>query len=92
MLYGSKPPLGLSLAFPDHNHAPAKLAQSLLVQFITRSVAVELSQPPIASVRRYRGSLTARVPVPKATMDEDRYFMSWEKDVDGDGTRFENIE
>jgi hypothetical protein len=69
------------LALPHNDCPPVELPQVLLMLLITRGVALQLGQPPFATVRRCRAVFAAAMPMPEAAMDENGRFVSREDDV-----------
>jgi len=55
--------------------------------FIPRRIAIEFRQPELPPIRRRRAILTALVPMPEATMNEDGGFVFGENDVRANETR-----
>lgn len=69
------------LAFPDDRHAPASRFQHFLGCSISSNIGVELGRPLSRPRSRTRSRRTARVPVPKAAMNEDRKPPARQHDV-----------
>ena len=63
------------LALPHDDASPTEFAHRALVEFVAGGVAFEFLQPPGAAMSRRRAILAARMPVPKAAVDEDSGFV-----------------
>jgi hypothetical protein len=70
-----------SLTLPDGNTSPSEFPQGALMQNVTRSISLELSNPPFSPVRGRGAILATAMAVPEAAMDEDDGFVFGQNDV-----------
>ena len=77
----------LGFAFPDDECAPAEFAQGALMNFVTRGVAIELGEPPVASAGRRRAVLASAMPMPEAAVNKYGEALFCEDEVGRDEAR-----
>lgn len=69
------------LAFPDDKRSPSQKIQFPLARLVSSNVSFDFLLPVNAICFRHPASSIAFMPMPKTTMDEDRFFPAGKHDI-----------